>query len=315
MKLSHKLLAPRILLSLVVIMATVPASAGSGGRGQDCAAPAAGGAFKTKPAAGGCGTVRAAVQPSAHAPSAAALQQASPLTTTTTIYLPLVAKPAPPGLYGRVTLNGAPDGGVSLQLWRSDFNLIDFQNTAADGAYAFIGEPALAGGKSYYVLFNNGAFIADDRVKYWLTRFVSSYAAGQSVAIGNFDLADSALLSPTANVTVTLPTTFTWTTRAGINSDSYQMRLFRLNVITDTAHYSTPLLGYVGAYQLNSLPAGFSPNIQYDWEALLNSPDGGVGGSFVYRNITFSNSGQSARPPVTSDLGPERLRVLERLFR
>jgi hypothetical protein len=240
------------------------------------------------------------------------VQPGRPLTTTT-VYLPVVSR-APQGLYGRVTLNGTPSSGVQLQLWRRSGpsnQQVDSLDTKADGSYEFVGEPSLGAGESYYVEFANNALSADGRLAFWYTRSLTAYAAGHSVAIEDFDLLDFPLGSPAANATVTPPATFTWTVRAGFTSDNYQVKLFQSN---GPARFRSPLIGYIGFYQLNSLPPGFSTGVTYRWQVLVNSLDGGLGVSFETRDITFSNTGQGASSAVTPAEGPEHRQVLERLF-
>jgi hypothetical protein len=235
--------------------------------------------------------VSAAVVGSTILPGGNIVLPASPLTTTT-IYLPMISK-SPQGLYGYVTLNGVPSGGVHLQLWRrsgSGNNQVDSQDTAANGSYDFVGEPSLGAGESYYVEFANGALSADGRLSLWYTRLLTTYAAGQIVAIGDFDLLDVPLGAPAANATTTLPTQFTWTERAGFTSDNYQVKIFQSN---GPGRYRSPLVGYIGIYQLNSLPASLSTGVKYVWQVLVNGLDGGLGVSFESRGITFSNAGDS----------------------
>jgi hypothetical protein len=90
MKPSIKSLAARMLLSLVVVMATAPVSAATGWRGKDCPA-----------SAGACATVSAAVQTFTGVPGGAVFRQASPgIVPNFYIFLPFISKapPPPPGL-------------------------------------------------------------------------------------------------------------------------------------------------------------------------------------------------------------------------
>jgi hypothetical protein len=67
--------------------------------------------------------------------------------------------------------------------------------------------PSLTPGQRYYVRYRNYAD-TPGRLWVWGTRDLTSYAAGSAVEIGNFDIADIALVSPPAGATVALPYTF-----------------------------------------------------------------------------------------------------------
>jgi hypothetical protein len=225
------------------------------------------------------------------APSSVGQTQEVPLAIGTpdpTIYLPLVLKNyfAGTGIYGLVTLNGTPAAGVSLDLrFYNGLTLSTAATTTTDanGRYSFTSAASLSAGQTYYVRFLNPATTADGRLGIWLTGDLTSYSAGSSVDIGDFDLADIAL-SPTPGAPVSLPATFQWTRRSATSSDSYQFELFDPNGPSD---YLSPLLGYAGDYTLNSLPGGFGTGTPYGWDVLVHSPDGGFGGSFYYNGVTF----------------------------
>jgi hypothetical protein len=227
----------------------------------------------------------------------------SPITSTSsfTVYLPIVSKP-PSIIGGRVTLNGTPAAGVSLELRfynGSSFSTLAITTTAADGSYVFANAPSLAAGQKYYVRFLNPATTADGRLADWFTRDLTSYTAGNSVEIGNFDLADITLQSPAPDAIVSLPNAFQWTVRPATPSDSYE---FNLSDPVDSSpfFYTIPPLGYVSSYTLNSLPGGFSVGTSYGWFVAVYSPDGGYGESFYYRGVKFSNTGMSVTTPSQS---------------
>ncbi len=209
------------------------------------------------------------------------------------IFLPLVTKPRP-GISGRVTINGASAAGVSLEL--RFFNGASWSTratttTGSDGGYSFTGVPGLSAGQRYYVLYRNTGG-TPGRLWVWGTRVLTSYTAGDSVGIGDFDIADIALVSPAAGATVALPYTFQWTRRPATPSDSYEFDLYDYPD-GDPYFYTDPPLGYVSAYTLNGLPSGFSTGVQYAWDIWVYSPDGGYGISYWSYYVTFSNTGMS----------------------
>lgn len=222
------------------------------------------------------------------------LMRSASITVQTKTYLPLILKSivCNTGISGRVTAYGASAAGVGLQLRfynGSSYSTFASTTTAADGSYQFLGAPSLSPGQGYYVRYLN---VASDstRLSYWATRFLTTYAAGQCVSIGNFDLADIVLVGPYG--TVPFPQTFYWNTRPASPSDSYQFNLFTpSNPPNYTPAGATSPLGYVGSFTLNSLPAGFNTNTPYGWFAAANSPDGGYGESYYYFSIAFSNTG------------------------
>jgi hypothetical protein len=222
-------------------------------------------------------------------------------TSSFTIYLPIVSKPRP-GISGRVTLNGVPAAGVSLYLRfydGSSFSTLAITTTAADGSYVFTNAPSLGPGQRYYVRYLNLSG-TPGRLWTWGTRSLTAYSAGSMVEIGNFDIADIALVSPSGGATVALPYTFQWTPRPATPSDSYEFDLY------DRTDHFYIVLSYVGSYTLNSLPLNFSPGVQYAWEIWVYSPDGGYGISYATRLVTFSNTDMS----VTGVLQPLQLKTV-----
>lgn len=210
------------------------------------------------------------------------------------VYLPLVLKPCSTGICGRVTLNGAPVSNVYLELRffnGSQWSTLMTTLTDSNGNYAFTGVPSLRPGQRYFVRYYNFAGILG-RLRVWGTRELTSYTEGMAVHIGDFDIADVPLVAPFGNVTVSLPYTFQWTPRPAAPSDSYSLAIYDPTDM-DPYAYTNPL-GYVGNVNVTHLPPGFSPGVQYRWEVLIWSPDGGVGISREARNITFSNVGSGA---------------------
>jgi hypothetical protein len=216
-----------------------------------------------------------------------------------TVFLPLISKPGLlQGLYGTVTENGAPAASVSLDLLfynGASWSILTTITTNANGDYSLTGVPSLSSGQKYQVRYLNTAS-TPGRLGVWGTRELTSYSAGSSVEIGNFDIADIALVAPAAGVTVALPYTFQWTLRPATPSDTYEFDLYD-PADRDPYFYTAPPLGYVGTYPLNGLPAGFSPSVQYVWEIWVYSPDGGYGISYATYGVTFSNAGFAMTAP------------------
>lgn len=217
------------------------------------------------------------------------------------VYLPLVLKPCSTGICGRVTLNGAPAANVYLQLRffnGSQWSTRATTYTDSNGNYAFTGVPSLGPGQRYYVLYSNSAGTTG-RLRAWGTRELTSYTAGTAVPIGDFDIADVPLVAPPNGATVSLPYTFQWIPRSATPSDSYSLAVYDP---TDLDPYAfTEPLGYVGSVNVTYLPSGFNPGVQYRWEVLIWSPDGGLGISREARAITFSSTGSSAAAQSVSE--------------
>jgi hypothetical protein len=229
-------------------------------------------------------------------------------------YLPFVSTP-PSSISGRVTLNGAPAAGVSMDLILYEGGTaIPRANTTTgpDGRYAFINPPGLSAGQLYYVLFLNSEETGDGRLAAWITRSLTSFSAGSNVEFGDFDIADISLVSPKPGDTVSLPTIFQWTLRAATPSDSYQLEVFDPN---DPTEFYSPLLGYVDEYTLMSLPEAFDPGHGYGWDVVVNSPDGGTGVSFYYNPILFTNNGLPSSQAALSSSPQTPVLILEKLLR
>jgi hypothetical protein len=207
------------------------------------------------------------------------------------IFLPLVERHRA-GIYGRVT---AYNNAISEPLLLRFFNGVTWSTMAttasgSDGYYAFLNIPSLGPGQEYYVLFQNSGNQYFTALWVWGTRLLTSYTAGASVEIGNFDIADIPLVSPLNITVIALPFPFRWTPRPNTPSDSYELDLFDPSD-GNPYFYTNPSLGYVGSYNLVSLPQGFTPNVQYGWEVVVYSPDGGYGISYDTSLVTFLNAG------------------------
>ena len=238
----------------------------------------------------------------------------SPLTSVGNIvFLPLIRHPLQ-GIAGHVSLNGAPIAGIPLELRFFDgaaFSTLAPTTTGADGGFSFLGVPSLGAGQTYYVRYSNTNG-TPGQLWLWATRTLTSYTAGSNVVIGNFDIADIALVSPTDGATVALPFTFLWTPRPATPSDTYEFDLYD-PADGNPIFFTDPPLGYVGNYTLNGLPSGFHRNVQYGWEIWVYDPDGGSGLSYETRGVSFSNTSLSGtttaelmQPKTISDLENRR---------
>jgi hypothetical protein len=214
------------------------------------------------------------------------------------LFLPLVATP-PTGIMGRVTKNGAPAAEVRLRVLKpfSSGGSMEIASTTtdADGRYVFTDVPSLSAGEEYYVHFFNIESLAD-RLTFWRTTSITSYTQGQSVEMGEFDIANAALVSP-PNGMVALPATFQWNVRPASPGDSYQVKLLQYG----GASFESLMLGYVNTYELTSLPPTLSTNVEIRYYVWVYSPDGGSGASNFYV-ITFSDLGTEISPGLATAL-------------
>ncbi len=239
------------------------------------------------------------------------------------VYLPLVVQDffAGAGLYGKVTLNGAPISGVGVDLrFYNGAAWSTYASTTTDalGLYSFTGAPGLGAGQIYYVRYLNPAAVNayDHRLGVWGTRSLTSatYTAGANVMLGVFDIADVEMASPTPGATVALPATFRWTVRASSPTDSYKFNV--QDKTNPSPAWATDSLGYVGSYSLNALPSGFAAGTQYAWTVGITHSDGSYGAAFWMYYVTFSNAGgnllgnaqgQAGRSANSLWLSPDRL--------
>lgn len=210
----------------------------------------------------------------------------SPTPTATSTETP----EGPPGIYGRVTVNGQPVAGVYLvlRLFTGSAETTQGQpvHTNADGAYVFADVPALKTGQTYFVLYQNGAngnSLATDRLSWWGSFEIGAYEDGARQWGGDFDLADVPLVTPADSATVKLPYTFTWQVRPNSPGDEYEFNLF------DPADYQPwyyRSVGYEGSYLLNALPGGFAWNAPYRWNLWIYN-GGGSGESLYSYQVKF----------------------------
>ncbi len=214
-------------------------------------------------------------------------------------YLPLLSGNAGGKLFGQVSENGNKASGITLTLCRLDSptttkcTSMGSTTTQADGTYAFYNMQALATGQKYYAYFQNTTSTSG-RLWYWQTRSLVNYTMGSQILLGNFDISDIKLISPSSPITVTLPVAFTWQMRSVSPLDSYEFDLYEPQS-GSPYFYTQPPLGHVGSYQLKSLPSGFLANTRYVWEVWVYSPDQAFGISLERRPVAFT---LSTAPPT-----------------
>ncbi len=225
------------------------------------------------------------------------------------VYLPLLTRYAPPpsGIYGVVRDGGIAMGNIplTLRVWNG-VQAINFATTTTDsnGLYSFKGMPTLYGGQYYYVIYASA--IGDfNHLAWWSTRTLDYYIAGSNVEIGNFDIGNVYLTAPVSGTQVALPQTFTWTPRAAVPTDSYELAIFDPN--NGPANWWASGLGYVGSYDVaaSALPGSFHTFTPYVWDVWVYAPFDGYGES-LYFDITFSYLGPGQLAPNRAPL-PRRL--------
>jgi hypothetical protein len=203
--------------------------------------------------------------------------------------LPAVFKP-PPGIFGRMTYHGLPFGAFALTLHLfngSTYDSIDVAFPSADGQYRFEDVPSLGPGQRYYVRWLNPG--DDNLLAAWFTRELTAYNHGDSVNIGDFDVANIPLGAPPPGAVLTLPNLFTWGFRPATPYDSFEFNLLDPQD-GNPWFWTDPPLGHVNEYGLHFLPAGFETHTWYGWYVAVHSPDGGYGVSYYFRWINFSGA-------------------------
>ncbi len=199
---------------------------------------------------------------------------------------------------GLLTQNGAPIAGITVRLWLYNGAALATTTTNSSGFYIFTGLPASGPGQYYYVEYMNIESNLS-RLSSWRSAYIQSDTITSDVFLGTSDLANISLVAPTDGATVALPYFFQWTRRSATPSDNYFMRLRRPQGTEAT--YGN--LGYVSGMSMASLPNGWYPNVKYDWYVGVIDSRGGVGFSYYYNSITFSNSGADTTGHL--DLAPQ----------
>ena len=187
------------------------------------------------------------------------------------------------GIRGQVTQNGTPvSDTVNLVLYNgtSIFNASQM-DTEADGTFKFGNVPNPGSGSRYWVEYINSENTSG-RLSFWSTRSLTSYTPNSDVQIGDFDIADIPLVSPTDGVTETIPMTFTWTVRTSTPTDSYSVAIGQEEILLFGGG------GYTSTYTLKCMFPVLEAGNSYKWDLWAFSPDGGFGESLNYRSISFS---------------------------
>jgi hypothetical protein len=235
---------------------------------------------------------------------------------STTLMLPLVAVSGQPEstILGVVTESGTPREGVVVELRLfngSSWSTFLQTNTLTDGSYSFSNVPALEAGQKYRVYYVN--LVDPSRLAAWRTRELVTFATGDYVRMGTFDVANVELLTPVGGSAVTLPSSFSWELRE-VESDSYEFNLYD-SVTRDPWFYTDPPLGYVDSYTMDLLPAGFNFGQNYVWTIWIYGPHGDQGIAYWANFILFEPGTQnepvltvtSARVPGGISASPESL--------
>jgi hypothetical protein len=218
-------------------------------------------------------------------PTATATPTRTPTATRTPTGTPTPTPTTSPGIFGKMTYDGAGAAGIALTLrhWNgSSWSTAATSDTDDQGNYRFTGAPSLGSGQLYYVRY--GFNTSDDRYLFaWYGPDIPSYSAGQGAAGGDFDIANVDMLSPAPGATVSLPATFTWEPR-GIASDTYGWGLF--DPTSDDAWW-TDDIGAVSSFQLTALPDGAVYGHVYGWHVYVFDGPDSYGSSFYYQTVTF----------------------------
>lgn len=215
----------------------------------------------------------------------------------TFIWLPLILKTLPPGIYGRVTYQGQPATDIVLTLWHFDsegYGYAPFRHTHTQqgGEYRFTALPDLDPQQSsamYYVTYNNGEYGNVDDLNYlvyWSTLAITDYVAGSNVHGGDFDIAD--VQQVTHPQTVTLPFTFEWERRIASPGDNYTFEVYKQLEYMRFPWHTAFDLGYVGSYTLETLPYDFETNTEYQWDLRIQNPDSGHGVARARQVVVFA---------------------------
>lgn len=234
---------------------------------------------------------------------------------------PTATPPSTAGINGQVRYQGAGLAGVKVILRRCptsgtcnvEASKVMTVTTGANGYYNFVNVPGLPAGNFYFVWYFNderGGNIANDKYLWrWYAPRISTYTAGASVPGGSFDVEDIRLQAPTEE-TVSLPTTFSWSTR-GISSEHYAWELFDLNTgdtVCDSGSDPLPNPNFTLTAAYFESTCGGNYGTKYGWFAWAvagSSWSNGYGDSFYYAEITFQQgSAPTSTPTATTPVGP-----------
>jgi len=208
--------------------------------------------------------------------------------------------PASPGtgIYGHASYNrnAAPSIPVDLMLrdagqWYVAATTLTNQN----GDYLFAAPPTLTAQQVYMVRYANDG---DSRYLWdWYCPEITSYASGDVVHGGDFDIADIVQTTPAHGATVSLPQNFAWQNR-GVSGDSYYWRLFD-PVTTDQWWVSD--LGDVSGFTLTGVSGDVLTWRPYGWDVWVCQSIDSCGSSYYYREVTFAETASSTRSMLQED--------------
>ena len=238
-------------------------------------------------------------------PSLSANLVASPAPQVPRAFFPLVFLTREgSGIFGFVTQHGLPAKNVFLYLRKIDGNTLSVAGTTstdANGYYQFLDAGSLTAGQYYQVVYDgyNPLEVTPGRLAWWKTKLISSYSSGQKVNIGNFDIADIALIAPVKGDPMPLPVTFQWIRRTLTINDSYHLKI-ELYVPASVPpapptpamyieKYTSSSLGYVSSFSF--LPADWQSSMEYGvaytWFVVVEAPDSASGANHDLQRITF----------------------------
>jgi hypothetical protein len=196
-----------------------------------------------------------------------------------------------------VTYQGVPASGINLLLryWDGSAYVTSKQTKVqANGSYIFTGVSPTAS-EYYYVRYSNSTGGGNVQNSSYLWNWASysiSYNSGASMAGGDFDIADVALLTPDNHASLALPVTFTWTRRAATPGDSYSVGF------EDTTNsWESSAVGYENNLTLSGIASDMSYGTFYTWYVFVNGPWGDYGISFGDRQIAFLSSANDGAEP------------------
>ena len=211
------------------------------------------------------------------------------------ILLPLARKKGETAIAGTLANQGTLLTNTAIELRRyqpganTATELVTSTTTDANGAYRFAEPPALPAGYVYYVRYRNASTAANGLLFAFIGDDLAPIVAETTTNLPPIDLADITLgapYDPQFIAEVNTPIQFNWTTR-GIAGDSYRFNIEDSQ--NSTPSFSSPALGNVGLYSMNSRPAGFTTGpTYYVWYIAVDTP-AGTGFSFSSGAVEFKN--------------------------
>ncbi len=165
---------------------------------------------------------------------------------------------------------------------------VGYTNADSTGSYTFSDVPLLRPGYSYFVSFGNQG---GNTLYRWETAPIFDLAQGQRIDLPAFDVAPLILTDPAPDASVALPYTFRWTPRPGHSDETYR---FVLNESTLNNRFTSPSVGYAGAYTLQNVDLPTVPGVppNFSWTVLIYGADGATGYMRDYRKVSFTNLAQ-----------------------